>query len=328
MTCSLVRCGRVRQPSRCLSRRPAPPSGGRGIPVTADPLASPPPLHDLAKALLEAEPFLEAARSARGAQYINHEGGDVGGHATERALYRHVANYLAAVELAESAGLHDAVLDVCSGTGALGAWIASRLGAQLHLVDRAESVRRVARAAFPDAAVHAEIDEVEAATVGLVTAMEVIEHIPHDQQRAFVAALVDRVEPGGLLVLSTPDESGYLGGWSGYAPHVGPLSAPELQRVLAAAAPHARVAVWRLEGDAFHLGPVRRVVQPVANRLWIRVEPLVAPLTHRLVGPAAAFANKARRHAGPELAPEVTAVPATEGTGTGLIGVVAVPALT
>lgn len=237
-----------------------------------------------------------------------------------------MANYLAAVELAEAAGLHDSVLDVGSGTGALGAWIASRLGAKLHLVDRAESVRRVAQSAFADAAVHAELDEVGPATVGLVTAMEVIEHIPPGEQLDFVTALVQRVEPGGLLVLSTPDESGYLGGWSGYAPHIGPLSAPQLQALLTTAAPSAHVHVWRLEGDAFHLGSVRRLVQPVANRLWTRLEPVLAPITHQLVGPATALANVARRHAGPDMAPEVTATPASRGTGTGLIGVVAAPA--
>lgn len=267
---------------------------------------------------------MEAARVARGEEYINHEGGDVGGHATERALYRHVANYLAAVELAEAAGLRDSVLDVGSGTGALGAWAASRLGAELHLVDRAASVRRVAAAAFPEARVHAELEEVGPATVGVVTAMEVIEHIAPADQPAFVEALVDRVEPGGILVLSTPDESGYLGGWSGYAPHIGPLSAEALQAVLQAAAPNASVRVWRLNGDAFHLGGVRRVVQPLANRLWTRIEPVVAPVTHRLVGPATGLANLARTHAGPELAPVASADPPSQGDGTGLIGVVAI----
>ena len=282
-------------------------------------------MHDLGKALHEAEPFLESARVARGQAYINHEGGDVGGHSTDRALYRHVANYLAAVEVAEAAGLRDSLLDVGSGTGALGAWIAARLGAELHLVDRDESIRRVAKTAFPEAHVHAELAEVGPATVGVVTAMEVLEHIAPPEQHEFIQALVKRVEPGGILVLSTPDESGYVGGWSGYAPHVGCLSAPALLDLLAAAAPHANVNVWRLQGDAFTLGKVRRVLQPLANRLWTGVEPVLAPITHRLVGPATSLANLARTHAGPELAPAVAAIEPSQGHGTGLIGVVAVP---
>ena len=218
------------------------------------------------------------------------------------------------------------MLDVGSGTGALTAWVAARLGSELHLVDRDPGVRRVALAAFPHAHVHATLDEVPRATVGLVTAMEIIEHIAPAEQHDFVTALVSRVEPGGLLVLSTPDESGYTGGWSGYAPHIGCLDAAGLTRVLRTAAPDADVSVWRLEGDPFHLGPVRRVVQPLANRLWTAVGPLLGSVAHRVAGPAASLANLARTHAGPELAPEVHAVPASEGAGTGLIGVVHVPA--
>ena len=273
------------------------------------------------------EPFLEAAREARGSEYVNQEGGDVGGHSTQRALFRHVANYLAAAELAAAAGLRDAVLDVGSGTGALAAWVATRAGAELHLVDRDESVRRVAQKAFPDAHVHAELDDVPRAAVGVVTAMEVIEHIAPPEQPAFVEQLLNRVEPGGLLILSTPDESGYAGGWSGYAPHIGPLTASALEALLSAAAPAgARVKVWRMQGDAFHLGNIRRVIHPVANRLWTRLGPVLAPLTHRLVGPAAKLADTARTHAGPTLAPEVHVVPADEGDGTGLLGVVRLPA--
>ena len=286
-----------------------------------------PPLAGLDQALKEVAPFLQAARDARGASYVNHEGGDVGEHSTERSLYRHVANYLAAAELAEAGGLSDSVLDVGSGTGALAAWVASRIGAELHVVDRDPAVREVAKAAFPSAHVHAELDELPRATVGMVTAMEVVEHIAPHEQHDFVTELVSRVEAGGLLVMSTPDESGYVGGWSGYAPHIGPLTAPQLDALLRTAAPAgASIMVWRMQGDAFHLGKVRRVVHPVANRLWTRLEPVVAPVTHRLIGPAAKFADLARTHAGPEMAPEVHVVPATEGDGTGLIGVVALPA--
>ncbi|HVM19754.1 MAG TPA: methyltransferase domain-containing protein, partial [Egibacteraceae bacterium] len=292
--------------------------------ITATPL-SPPSMLALSEALRDVEPYLERSRLARGSDYVNQEGGDLAGHSTERSLYRHVANYLAAVELAEDADLHDSVLDVGSGTGALGAWVAERLGAELHLVDRDPAIRDVALRAFPHCHVHAELDEVPRATVGLVTAMEVIEHIDPAEQHAFAAALVSRVERGGLLVISTPDESGYLGGWSGYAPHVGPLDADQLRSLLSAVAPDAEVHVWRFEGDAFHLGPVRRVLQPIANRLWTRLGPLLSPITHRLVGPATALADLARTHAGPDMAPKVQAIPADQGAGTGLIGVVRTP---
>lgn len=278
-------------------------------------------------ALREVEPFLQAARNARGAAYVNHEGGDVGAHSTERSLYRHVANYLAAADLAQAADLGGgAVLDVGSGTGALAAWMAQRLDAKLHLVDRDADVRRVARAAFPSVGVHAEIADAPDA-MAVVTGMEVIEHIPPAEQEGFVRALLTPLRPGGLLVLSTPDESGYVGGWSGYAPHIGCLTASALQVLLETAAPAgAQTTVWRMEGDAFHLGKVRRLVHPLANRLWTRVGPVVAPVTHRLVGPAAKLADLARTHAGPQMTPKVTMVPAAQGQGTGMLGVVRLPA--
>lgn len=204
--------------------------------------------------------------------------------------------------------------------------MAARIGAELHLVDRDAGVREVAQVAFPKAQVHAELDEVPRATVGMVTAMEVIEHIAPLEQQQFLTHLASRVEPGGLLVVSTPDESGYVGGWSGYAPHIGCLTAPELEDLLSGAAPTGDVRVWRMQGDAFRLGGIRRFAHPVANRLWTRVGPVLAPVTHRLVGPAAKLADLARTHAGPEMAPEVHVVPASEGAGTGLLGVVAFPA--
>ncbi|CAN5834733.1 hypothetical protein BH20ACT7_BH20ACT7_13250 [soil metagenome] len=278
-------------------------------------------MDDLTVAMAEVEPFLVAADLARGNGYVNHEGGDVGGHSTERSLYRHVANYLAAADLADRFAARGPVLDVGSGTGALAAWVAQRLKAELHLVDRDPAVRAVALRAFPEVKVHAELDEVSTATAALVMGMEVLERITPAEQLAFLRRLFARVEPGGLLVLSTPDESGYLGGWSGYAPHVGPVDAPTLTDLLRLATDGAEVRVWRMEGDPYHLGPVRRVAQPVANRVWTRVGPLLGALAQRVAGPAAALANTARRHAGPQLSLRVRAIPAEQGRGTGLIGV-------
>ena len=314
---------------RQTSPEAAAPLPDPGVPpISADPFspATPPRFADLDKALAQVEPYLARARAARGAGYVNHEGGDVGDHSTDRALVRHVANYLAAAELAQDAGLHASLLDVGSGTGALTAWAAERLGAEMHLVDRDPDVRDVALAAFPHAQVHASLEEVPRATVEVVTAMEVIEHIPRAEQAEFTASLVQRVAPGGLLVMSTPDETGYAGGWSGYTPHVGCLDAEKLQALLQDAAPAGEVTVWRLEGDPFHLGRVRRIVQPVANRVWGAVGPVLGPIANRVVGPAASFANLARTHAGPQLAPEVHAVAPAAGEGTGLLATVRVAA--
>jgi SAM-dependent methyltransferase len=228
---------------------------------------------------------------------------------------------LAAADLADRFAARGPVLDVGSGTGALAAWVAARLKAELHLVDRDPAVRAVALRAFPDVHVHAELEEVGAAAAALVMGMEILEHIPPGEQLAFIRRLFARVEPGGLLVLSTPDESGYLGGWSGYAPHIGQVDARTLADLLRLATDSVEVRVWRMEGDAYHLGPLRRVAQPVANRVWTRVGPLLGPLAQRVAGPAATLADAARRHAGPQLSLRVRAIPADQGRGTGLVGV-------
>ncbi|HUH08194.1 MAG TPA: hypothetical protein VML96_10370, partial [Egibacteraceae bacterium] len=113
--------------------------------------AQPPALAGLDAAVRQAYSFLERAAAARGGDWVNAEGGDVGVHGSHRSVVRHVANYLAAAELAERLGGVDAAVDVGSGGGALGAWLADRLGARLHLVDHDERIRRVAAAAFPAA---------------------------------------------------------------------------------------------------------------------------------------------------------------------------------
>ncbi len=100
-------------------------------------------------------------------------------------------------------------LDVGCGAGLLCEPLA-RLGAEVTGVDAApENVAA--------AAVHAEgagldirymageICDLDIGTFDLVTAMEVIEHVA--DKRAFVAALAERLAPGGHMVLSTPNRT-------------------------------------------------------------------------------------------------------------------------
>ncbi|HWB70625.1 MAG TPA: methyltransferase domain-containing protein [Egibacteraceae bacterium] len=291
----------------------------------AGPAADPalwPPLRDLPAAVAAAWPWLARAAEVRGRAFVNAEGGDVAGHGSSRAVTRHVANYLAAAELGERLALSGGpVVDVGSGVGGLGAWLADRLGAELHLVDHDPRVRAVAAAAFADAAVHADLTA--APQAALVTAMEVIEHVPPARQAGFVAALFARVAPGGLLVVSTPEETGYLGGWSGYAPHVGPLDADGLTAVLQAGAGVAPT-VWRLEGAPFALGRLRRVAEPLVNRAWARLQRRLPRTAGRLVAVTAAADGRPR--SAPAVTASVEAVAPEHGTGSGLLGVVQAPA--
>jgi len=293
--------------------------------VTATPhSALRPPLRDLAAAVRAAYPYLERAAKARGAAYLNAEGGDVGMHGSHRSVVRHVVHYLAAAELDRSTGLDGPVLDVGSGVGALAAWMAEHLGAKLHLADHDPRLLAVAVEAFPDAAVYADLDDVATGAFRLVTAMEVVEHLRPSEHGGFVQALYRRVAPGGLLVVSTPDETGYLGGWSGYAPHVGCLDPGGLRRLLADCTGQD-ATVWRLCGEPFRLNAVRRVGEPAVNRVWGWMTSHLPGLAVRLGGGAARVAGAARTHHEAPVPDDVRAVSPLHGEGTGLLGVVQAP---
>lgn len=257
----------------------------------------------------------------------NAEGGDPGHHASPDLLVRHTVNYLLAADVAERVTAEGPVLDVGSGVGAFSAWLARRLDRPLHLVDHDAAVLQLARRSFADVATSADIADAPPAAV--VTAMEVIEHIPYAAQRSFATALLARVRPGGVLVCSTPDERGYLGGWSGYAPHVGTLDATGLRTLLRGAG-GLPVDVWRIDGPGFRLGRVQRVAEPIANRVWGGAQALLPGVTHRL----ADLVGQRRRSAGDTFAPAppdeaFTVAPADVAglPGTGLLAVVHVPAV-
>ena len=101
-------------------------------------------------------------------------------------------------------------LDVGCGAGLLAEPLA-RLGAKVTGVDAATELIGVARAHA--AAVGVEVDYCAAAVedldgrFDLVTCMEVIEHVA--DPAAFLKALAARLAPGGLLILSTPNATGW-----------------------------------------------------------------------------------------------------------------------
>lgn len=100
-------------------------------------------------------------------------------------------------------------LDVGCGAGLLCEPLA-RLGADVTGVDAApENIAAAAAHAggmdLPVRYIAGEVGMLDIGTFDLVTAMEVIEHVA--DKRAFIAALAARLEPGGLLILSTPNRT-------------------------------------------------------------------------------------------------------------------------
>lgn len=254
----------------------------------------------------------------------NAEGGDPAHHASPDLLVRHTVNYLLAAEVADEVTTSGPVIDVGSGVGVFSVWLARRLDRPLHLVDHDEHVLQLARRSFGEVTTHTDLADAPRAAV--VTAMEVLEHLRYEEQPTFVRALLERVTPGGVLVCSTPDERKYLGGWSGYAPHVGTLDAASLRTLLHTAA-GLPVDVWRIDGPGFRLGMVQRVSEPILNRMWGVAQARVPGLADRIAG-----ALGQRRHGGafdpgpPDDAFTITPADASDGPGTGLLAAVHVPA--
>ena len=100
-------------------------------------------------------------------------------------------------------------LDVGCGAGLLCEPLA-RMGAQVTGVDAAAENVAAARAHASGVGLeinyrHGELAELGLAQFDLVTCLEVIEHVA--DKRAFLASLAERLGPGGLMILSTPNKT-------------------------------------------------------------------------------------------------------------------------
>ena len=196
----------------------------------------------------------------------NFDGGDAGHQWDHGLVVRHAVNYAVAVDLLAEEAEPGPLIDVGAGAGGFSVWAAQALDRALVVVDQDAGHRDLAARAFPGVAVHASMEEVEPSPV--VLCMEVVEHVPTLAQHAFVAELGSLVAPGGALVMSTPDESGYWQGWSGYPPHIATLDAAGLAALLGGALPGWSIDVLRIAGPGFDISGLARYGVPLANRAW------------------------------------------------------------
>jgi hypothetical protein len=248
----------------------------------------------------------------------------MGHHASPDLLVRHTVNYLLASDIADDVATEGPLLDVGSGVGVFSTWLARRLGRMLHVADHDPAVLRLTQQAFPNVTVHQDLDQAPAAAV--VTAMEVIEHVRYADQVSFVRDLMAHVEPGGVLVCSTPDERRYLGGWSGYRPHVGTLDFNSLETLMSGAT-GLPVQIWRIGGPGFRLGALQRVGEPVANRVWGLVQQYAPGVTGRLAGSLGGRRKTQSNSFAPAPADDAFSVTTdADGLGTGLLAAVFKPA--
>lgn len=101
-------------------------------------------------------------------------------------------------------------LDVGCGAGLLAEPLA-RLGADVTAVDASQELIAAARAHAEARGLEIDYRAVAVEDLGgrfdLVTSLEVIEHVA--EPRAFVRSLGDRLAPGGLLVMSTPNRTAW-----------------------------------------------------------------------------------------------------------------------
>ena len=258
----------------------------------------------------------ERLHDVREKAHRNYDGGDAGHQWDHGLVVRHAVNYAVAVEVARIVTASGPLVDVGAGAGGFSVWAAQALGRPLVIVDQDEGHRRLAQKAFADAEVHASVGPLDAAPV--VLCMEVIEHVDRAEQPAFVREIGALVRPGGVLVLSTPDESGYWGGWSGYPPHIGTLDAASLTRILEQELPGWTVDVLRVSGPGFELTTFGRYGVPLANRVWGSLDSRVPRVTHEL---SHLVSKVGKNRPGPD-EPDPSAytiAPAVDGAGTGLV---------
>jgi len=270
-------------------------------------------LRDTWAVLVDAQARLHDVRER---DHRNYDGGDAGHQWDHGLVVRHAINYAAGVAAARGVAGSGPLVDVGAGAGGFSMWAAAALDRQLVMVDQDAGHRELASRAFADVEVRESLGGLDPAPV--VMAMEVVEHVARSEQTEFVRTLGAAVAPGGVLVMSTPDESGYWGGWSGYPPHIATLDATGLRELLAQQLPGWHVEVARLNGPEFALSSLGRYGVPVANRVWGAMDAQLPRVTQEISHRVSQL-GKRRKAPTPPRPGDYRIDDAGTGRGTGLL---------
>lgn len=118
----------------------------------------------------------------------------------------HVSRYIWAKGLANNKD----VLDCATGKG-YGAYIISKSATKVVGIDLNDTSLEIARDTFSKASNNLEyikknaFDASDLGQFDLITAFEIIEHIPPEETDKFISGLKQALKPGGQLIVSTPN---------------------------------------------------------------------------------------------------------------------------
>lgn len=150
-----------------------------------------------------------------------HVAGDLGHTFWHRVRFRLVGHAAARSDA-------DTVLDIGAGSGQLGRWLLARPNPLRYQFEETSPVLDAALAARFGAAQRGAADAAIAPTT-LVTMLDVLEHIEHDQ--AALMAIRERMAPGSQLLITVPAFQSMFTSWDESLGHYRRYSRDQLRRV-------------------------------------------------------------------------------------------------